>query len=107
MLCREINPFDQVRDVIATANPCQSACRPAEWLAAEDTKRKLNTSPRWPEPHGCQDNPRDEFRNCFPMPTPAVSSFEFWEPMASVTNSSYAHLSFVSDWVRTVQGDRL
>ena len=44
-----------------------------EWLAAEDTKGKpkvsglrlvqrINTSPRWPEPHGCQYNPRDEFR---------------------------------------------
>ena len=87
-----------------------------EWLAAEDTKRKpkvsglrqvhrVNTRPRWPKPHGCQYNPRDQFRNHFPMPIPGVSSFEFWEPMASVTNSSFAHLSFVSDWVRTVQGD--
>jgi hypothetical protein len=44
-----------------------------EWLAAEDTHGKpkvsglrlvhhRNTSPRWPEPHGCQYNPRDEFR---------------------------------------------
>jgi hypothetical protein len=44
-----------------------------EWLAAEDTKGKpkvnglrlvhrIDTSPRWPEPHGCQYNPRDEFR---------------------------------------------
>jgi hypothetical protein len=44
-----------------------------EWLAAEDTKgipkvsvlrlvHCRNTSPRWPEPYGCQYNPRDEFR---------------------------------------------
>jgi hypothetical protein len=44
-----------------------------EWLAAEDTKGKpkvsglrlvhrINASPRWPEPHGCQYNPREEFR---------------------------------------------
>ena len=44
-----------------------------EWLAAEDTEEKPKvsglrlvhrryTSPRWPEPHGCQYNPRDEFR---------------------------------------------
>jgi hypothetical protein len=44
-----------------------------EWLAAEDTNGKpkvsglrlvhyRNASPRWPEPHGCQYNPRDEFR---------------------------------------------
>ena len=44
-----------------------------EWLAAEDTRGKpkvsglrlvhrRNTSPRWREPHGCQYNPRDEFR---------------------------------------------
>ena len=44
-----------------------------EWLAAENTKGKpkvsglrlvhrINTSPRWPEPYGCQYNPRDEFR---------------------------------------------
>jgi len=31
----------------------------------------------------------------------------FWESMASVTNSSFAHLSFVSDCLRTVQGDEL
>jgi hypothetical protein len=44
-----------------------------EWLAAEDAKGKpkvsglrlvhrRNTSPRWPEPFGCQYNPQDEFR---------------------------------------------
>ncbi len=44
-----------------------------EWLAAEDTKRKpkvgglrlvhrRHTSPGWPEPYGCQYNPREEFR---------------------------------------------
>jgi hypothetical protein len=44
-----------------------------EWLAAEDAKGKpkasglrlvhrRNTSPRWPEPDGCQYNPQDEFR---------------------------------------------
>jgi len=44
-----------------------------EWLAAEDAKGKSkvsglrlvhrrNASPRWREPHGCQYNPRDEFR---------------------------------------------
>ena len=44
-----------------------------EWLAAEDTKGKAkvsglrlvhrrNTSPRRREPHGCQYNPRDEFK---------------------------------------------
>jgi hypothetical protein len=44
-----------------------------EWLAAEGTQGKpkvsglrlvhrIDTSPRWPEPHGCQYNPRDEFR---------------------------------------------
>jgi len=44
-----------------------------EWLAAEDAEGKpkvsglrlvhrTNTSPRWPKPHGCQYNPRDEFR---------------------------------------------
>ncbi len=44
-----------------------------EWLAAEDAKGKpkvsglrlvhrINASPRWPKPHGCQYNPRDEFR---------------------------------------------
>ena len=44
-----------------------------EWLAAEDSDGKLelsglrlvhrtDTSPRWPEPHGCQYNPREEFR---------------------------------------------
>ncbi len=44
-----------------------------EWLAAEDAKGKpkvnglrlvhrRSASPRWPEPHGCQYNPRDEFR---------------------------------------------
>jgi len=44
-----------------------------EWLAAEDTKGKpkvsglrlvhrRNSSPRQREPHGCQYNPRDEFR---------------------------------------------
>jgi hypothetical protein len=44
-----------------------------EWLAAEDTKGKprvsglrlvhrINASPRWPAPCGCQYNPRSEFR---------------------------------------------
>ena len=44
-----------------------------EWLAAEDSNGKprvsglrlvhrRNASPRWPEPHGCQYNPRNEFR---------------------------------------------
>ncbi len=44
-----------------------------EWLAAEDTKGKprvsglrlvhrINASPRWPAPYGCQYNPRVEFR---------------------------------------------
>jgi hypothetical protein len=44
-----------------------------EWLAAEDTKgrprvnglrlvHRIGASPRWPEQHGCQYNPRDEFR---------------------------------------------
>jgi hypothetical protein len=44
-----------------------------EWLAAEDAKGKpkvsglrlvhrRDTSPRWRETHGCQYNPRDEFR---------------------------------------------
>jgi hypothetical protein len=31
----------------------------------------------------------------------------FWESMASMTNFSFAHLSFVSDCVRTVQGDEI
>lgn len=44
-----------------------------EWIAAEDSRGKpkvrglrivhrVNTSPRWPQSHGCQYNPRDEFR---------------------------------------------
>jgi hypothetical protein len=44
-----------------------------EWLAAEDGEGKPELSglrlvhrtyinPKWPEPHGCQYNPRDEFR---------------------------------------------
>jgi hypothetical protein len=44
-----------------------------EWLAAEDSEGKpelsglrlvhrIDISPKWPEPHGCQYYPRDEFR---------------------------------------------
>jgi hypothetical protein len=44
-----------------------------EWLAAEQAKgrsrvsglrlvHRRNASPRWPEPHGCQYNAREEFR---------------------------------------------
>ena len=39
------------------------------------------------------------FRHAYP------GGFSFVEPMASVTNSSLAHPSFVSDSVRTVQGE--
>jgi hypothetical protein len=38
------------------------------------------------------------------VPIPAASRFDSWEAMASVTNSSFVHLSFVSDCLRTVQG---
>jgi hypothetical protein len=40
--------------------------------------------------------------NYFAMPVPAASSFEFWESMASATNSGFVHLSFVSDCFPTV-----
>ena len=75
MLCPEKNPFDPVGDVIVAANLCQ-ICRLAWWSGLRQrtlTKGKpkvsglrlvhrINTSPRWPEPYGCQYNPRDEFR---------------------------------------------
>jgi hypothetical protein len=37
----------------------------------------------------------------------AVRVSNFWESMASVTNSSFAHLSFASDCLRTIQGDEI
>jgi len=44
------------------------------------------------------------FRHAYPG---GFQFSNFWEPMASVANSSFAHLSFVRDWVRTVQGDEI
>jgi len=73
-LCRELNPFDTVGDVIAAANLCR-ICRQAgsSGLRQRTTEGKPkvsglrlvhrgNPGVRSLEPCGCRYNPRDEFR---------------------------------------------
>jgi hypothetical protein len=79
---------DQVGEVMVAANTCQIR-RQAGWSGlrqrrAPESVHRLSL-------------------NYFAMPIPAASSFV--EPRASVTNSILAHPSFVSDSVRTVQGE--
>ncbi len=49
--------------------------------------------------------PLNYFTKLFHHAYPGVSNS--WEPMASVTNTTFAHLTFVSGRVRSVHGDEI